>query len=412
MLFGLLPAVRVSDVDPMTWLKHRSAGGANPKLILGRLLLALQIGVSVPLVVGAALFLRTISNLGSEDLGFDPENMAMFYVDPTYTRLPEDQHVRLFTEIMEGVREIPGVTSVTLMRHTFLSGVISNNRFDWNGRDVDLLFNYVGPDFARTTGMRVLAGRMPGIQDGPESNTVGVLNETAVGVLFGGAAPLGEVVTLNNRDVEIIGVVNDGVYDRQRRDVAPTLYYSALQGNVSWGRYVVLRSTVPVGRLEAPLREALARVDGDLPVPEIRTQMAQIADSNSRERIFTQLLTLFGGFALLLASIGLHGVTSYTVSRRTSEFGVRVALGARPGDVQWLVLRQVLMLAVAGLFVGIPASLAAGPLVSSLLYEVAPNDLRMIVAASLVMLAVAVAAGFRPARRAARMPALTALREE
>jgi ABC-type antimicrobial peptide transport system permease subunit len=166
-----------------------------------------------------------------------------------------------------------------------------------------------------------------------------------------------------------------------------------------------------LGRLEADITRAVVQVDPDLPVPTIQSQTAQLAEASARERLFTQLLTLFGGFALLLASIGLHGGAAYTVTRRTGEFGIRVALGARPGQLQWLVLRQVLVLAGLGLVVGVPAAVAAGPVLGSLLYDVAPNDGLTIAMASTVMVAVALAAGYWPARRAARMDALDALRE-
>ncbi|MGD8277190.1 MAG: FtsX-like permease family protein, partial [Gemmatimonadota bacterium] len=153
-------------------------------------------------------------------------------------------------------------------------------------------------------------------------------------------------------------------------------------------------------------------VNRDLPIPEIRSQIAQMEETSARERVFTRLLIVFGSFALLLASIGPHGVTAYSVARRTSEIGVRVAVGARPDQVLWLMLRQVLLLAGAGLAIGIPIAIAAGPIVASLLYEVAPNDIAVIGAAAALMLSVALTAGFWPALRAARLDALVALNSE
>jgi predicted permease len=411
VLFGLLPALRLSDVDPMTWLKHRAAG-STPRLTAGRLLLAMQIAVSVPLVVGAALFLRTLSNLGSVDLGFDPRGMVMFQIDPAYTQRPEEEHSRLYQEILAGVSRVPGVTSSTLMENAFLTGITSNSRIDVNGVEHRLYMNAIGPDFLETTGMRLLAGRMPGIQDGPGSPRVGVVNEKAVAELFGGASPVGQMLNLGSREIQVVGVINDGRYAELRGEVQPTLYPSALQRSGYGGHHIVLRTAAPLSRLEADIKQAIVQADSDLPVPMIQSQTAQLAEASARERLFTQLLTLFGGFALLLASIGLHGVAAYTVTRRTGEFGVRVALGARPGQLQWLVLRQVLVLAGLGLLAGVPASLAAGPVVGSLLYDVAPNDALTIVLASTVMVAVALAAGYWPARRAATMDALDALREE
>jgi predicted lysophospholipase L1 biosynthesis ABC-type transport system permease subunit len=298
------------------------------------------------------------------------------------------------------------------MENAFLTGITSNSRINVNGVELRLYMNAIGPDFLETAGMRLLAGRMPGIQDGPESPRVGVVNEKAVGELFGGVSPVGQMLNLGSWEIQVVGVINDGRYAELRGEVQPTLYPSALQRSGYGGHHIVLRTAAPSSRLEADIKQAVAQVDSDLPVPMIRSQAAQLAEASARERLFTQLLTLFGGFALLLASIGLHGVAAYTVTRRTGEFGVRVALGARPGQLQWLVLRQVLVLAGLGLLVGVPASLAAGPVVGSLLYDVAPNDVLTIVLASAVMVAVALGAGYWPARRAARMDALEALREE
>ena len=173
-----------------------------------------------------------------------------------------------------------------------------------------------------------------------------------------------------------------------------------------------LRTNVPVEALEPQLRRAVAEVNRDLPVPQVRTQVAQIQDSTIRERVFTEMLMLFGGFALLLACIGLHGVTSYSVARRTSEMGIRLALGAQRRQVLWLVQRQVIVVALAGLAIGVPLALLAAPLVGALLFGVAPTDYQAVVVAGVIMLVVATGAGLMPARRAARMDPLKALRTE
>lgn len=165
-------------------------------------------------------------------------------------------------------------------------------------------------------------------------------------------------------------------------------------------------------RMEARLRAAVAEVDGDVPISGMKTQAEQIDETIASERVFTTLLTFFGGFALLLACIGLHGVTAYAVARRRSEIGVRMALGAQRANVLWLILRQVVVLAAAGLLVGIPASVAAGRAVASFLYEVQPGDPVSIAAGALILFAVAVASGYFPARRASRLDPLAALRSD
>ncbi|MEJ2204610.1 MAG: ABC transporter permease, partial [Gemmatimonadota bacterium] len=281
VISGLLPALRASDTDPMTWLKHRAGGGSITRLTAGRVLLALQIGVSVPLVVGAALFLRTLSNIGGMELGFNPRNMVMFQVDPAYTQLPPEEHPRLYQELLSAVGGIPGVSSVTLMENVFMSGIISNSHVDVDGREHELLRNSVGPDFLETAGMRLISGRMPGIQDGPDAPRVGVVNERAVEVLYGGASPIGRMLDTGSREVEIIGVVSDSRYDHRRHGIRPTLFDAALQWVGHGAQHIVLRSSLPMGRLEPVLNEAVARVHPGLPVPEIRTQAGHLADASA-----------------------------------------------------------------------------------------------------------------------------------
>jgi predicted lysophospholipase L1 biosynthesis ABC-type transport system permease subunit len=238
------------------------------------------------------------------------------------------------------------------------------------------------------------------------------VNQAAVRELFHGENPVGRILHTGNSDVHIVGIVGDTPYRDRRQEVPPTLFESGLQRNGYGGHHIVMRTNVPVARLESAVRDAVSRVHPDLPVPKLRTQTGILAESSARERVFTQLLTLFGLFSLLLASIGLYGVTSYSVTRRTSEIGVRMAVGARDGQILWMILRQVGTLAVLGLLVGVPLSLALGPLVGSLLYGVTPTDPITVALAGSTMVAVALAAGLVPALRASRMDALEALRAE
>lgn len=253
---------------------------------------------------------------------------------------------------------------------------------------------------------------MPGIQDGPDAPPVGVVNETAVREIFAGVSPVGRTLRLGENDVRIIGVINDMVYRDRRSPVPSTLYESAFQRAAWDGYHVFLRTSTPFVRVEPQVRDAVMQVNADIPVSQMRAQAEIIAQTGAKERVLTQLLTLFGGFALLLASIGLHGVTAYSVTRRTSEIGVRVAVGARPDQILWMVLRQVMILTGIGLAAGVLAALAAAPLIGSLLFGVAPTSPGAIGAAAAVMLVVAVCAGLLPALRAARLDALVALRTE
>jgi predicted permease len=410
---GLLPALRLSGADPIAWLTHRGTRGSAPHLKTGRALVAVQIAVSVPLVVGAVLFLRTLANLAAVELGFDPKGIASFQVDPFYTHLPEESHPRLYQELLARVQQVPGVRSATLVENAPLSGIVSNSTVDVDGKRVALYRNGIGPSFLETMGARLVEGRMPGLQDGPGAPRVGVVNQAAVRQIFGGRSPVGRLLRARGRDeVQVVGVVNDMPYRNARDPVPATLYESALQRSAWGGYHVFVRTDVAVARLEKPLREAVAQVDPDIPVPRIREQTEIIAQAGAKERAFAQLLTVFGAFALFIAAIGLHGMTSYAVTRRTSEIGVRMAVGAAPGRILWMVLRQVVVLSGIGLVVGVPAALAAAPLVGSLLYGVAPGSPGTIAAAALVMVAVAVGAGLVPALRAAGLDPVEALRRE
>ncbi len=192
-----------------------------------------------------------------------------------------------------------------------------------------------------------------------------------------------------------------------------TDYYQSAFQRSAWGaHHIFVRTDVPIAALEGPVRRAVAGVDPDIPVPRIRPETEIIARTGAKERVFTQLLTIFGGFALLIASIGLYGITAYAVTRRTSEIGVRVAVGAAPGRILWMVLRQVVVLAGIGLVVGVPAAIAGAPLVGRLEYGVAPGSPGALAVAAAVMLAVAIGAGLVPALRAARLDPVEALRSE
>ena len=412
LVFSLIPAWRLSGDDASGDLRQQVVGARSPKLIAGRLLVALQIAVTMPLVVGAALFLRTMAHLDRVELGFDPRGVAYFKVDPSVAGIPSAAHAPTYVALLERLRAVPGVSSATLMENALMSGYTSNNTAVVDGRSSSLFMNAVGPDFLGTMGMRLLAGRAPGVQDGPGAPAVGALNETAARMLFGAASPLGRTIEMGSRRVEIVGVVSDSRYDRQRAAVRPTLYDSALQRAGYGGHHVVIRSDMPLAELDPHLRRAVGAVHRDLPIPAVKTQVAHMEEATIRERVFTQMLSLFGIFTLLLASIGLYGVTAYAVRRRSSEIGLRMALGAQRRDVVWMIERQVVGLALLGLAAGVPIALAVAPLVESLLFGVAPRDAVMIAAAAAALLIAAAAAGFVPARRAASIDPLRSLKAE
>jgi predicted permease len=314
--------------------------------------------------------------------------------------------------LLERLEAIPGVESATVLENALVSGWTSNNWAVIDGQKRDMYINGVGPRFFETMRIPLLAGRAPTLADNERAPRVGVINQTAARNYFGEGSPIGRRFRFGRSDVEIIGVAADSKYAGLRDAVVPTLYDPFLQRAGAGPLRAAVRLSGPVAGIESAIRTAVAELGYDLPVTELRTQLEQIDLTIGRERLIRNLLGVFATFALVLACIGLYGVTSYSVSRRTNEIGIRVALGARRSQVLWLVLRQVLLLGCAGLAVGVPLALAASPLVGSFLYGLDPRDVGTMTVAAVMLLLVAIGSGWLPARRAARMEALIALRHE
>ena len=410
LLAGLLPAIRFSR-QPNSMLNDRTRGSATPKLTAGRALLALQIAVSLPLVVGAGLFLRTLHNLNNVDLGFNPRGLVLFAVDPTMNGRAAERSAMVFPRLLERLESIPGVTSATLIENALISGYESDSTAQIDGRPAHMYLNAVGPHYFETMGVGLLSGRAIESTDRRDAPPVVVINQAAATLYFGDGSPIGRRFKVGSREVEVVGVAANGKYDDLRNGVEPTMLQSYLQRQLG-SMHVAVRSAAPAPDLRKAIEQAVADIDPAMPVTEFKTQDEQIAQTIGKERVFTRLLTVFGGFALLLACVGLYGVTSYSVARRTAEIGIRVALGAQRGQVLWLVLRQVVLLAAAGLVIGVPAAWLAGPAIRSFLFGVEPGDPVTVALSAAVMFGVALAAGLWPARRAARMDAQVALRAE
>ena len=244
---------------------------------------------------------------------------------------------------------------------------------------------------------------------------VAVVNGTAVKEFFGGTNPIGRRVRVNgfqaSNDLEVVGVARDSKYDSLKKAAPSTMFLPYFQSRNLTAMFVAVRTT-GVGGIAERLRTAVAEVDRDVPITDLKTESEQIDETIGRERAFTMLLVFFGTFALLLASIGLHGVTAYSVARRTSEIGIRLALGAQPTEVTWLILRQVVVLAAGGLVIGIPLAALLSRSTAALLYNVQPRDPLSLAVGSGLLFLVAVVAGWIPARRAAKLDPLVALRRE
>jgi predicted permease len=418
ILFGILPTLRLLRGNVAPALKAATAAGTGaPRLKAGALLMTMQIAVSVPLVAGAAIFLKTIGNLSSVDLGFNPDRLVSFRIEPALNGYDRERVDRTFAQVLDRVHAVPGVSSATLMEEPLLTGWSSNTTITRaDGSKFDLYYNQIGPDYFSTLGISIVAGRAIDARDGANAPHVVVLNEAAARAMFGAAPPVGRRFSVfrETQDVEVVGVARDAKYDSVRKATVPTMFVPYAQGAAFHARsmYVVARTNgAPIAVMGA-LRSAASDVDRDVPISRMKTQAEQIQETLGTEIAFTRVLVAFGAFALFLACIGLHGVTAYSVARRTSEIGVRIALGAQRGDVLWLILRQVAGITAIGLAVGVPLAIWAGKGVSALLYGVKPADPLSLFAAAALMVVVAGLAGYLPARRAARLDPLAALRVE
>jgi len=413
--FGVFPALRLVRRDIVPMMKSASAGAAGaPRLRPATVLMSIQVAVSVPLVVGAAIFLQTVHNLGRVDLGFSPDRLVSFRIDPSLSSYDRAHVEQIYERILDRLRGTPGVSSATLVTDPLLAGTHSNTTVTLaDGSKRDIYFNRIGPDYFTTFGIPLIAGRAVDARDRTESPRVIVINEAAAAAFFGSASPLGGRLTMFGADTEVVGVVRDTKYDSVRQATAPTMFLPFLQTSpplTLGAMHVVVRTNVAPAAMTGTLRGVVADVDRDVPVSRMKTQTDQIEETLGTEFAFTRLLLAFAAFALFLACIGLHGLTAYAVARRTSEIGLRMALGAQRSDVLWLIMRQVVVVTVVGLAAGVPLAIAGGKAVASLLYGVKPIDPASLVIATVVMTVVAGVAAFVPARRAAQLDPLTALR--
>jgi predicted permease len=424
ILFGIAPAFRATQVDVGRTLAANGRGsiGGRGGMRTGRVLVIAQVALSLLLLVGATLFLRTLHNLLGQKLGYDREHLMMARIDPVSAGYRGASVTALYQQVREKLRTIPGVRNVTLS-NTNLFGGDSGDRISLDSpttlkpEDLRSSWTLVGPDYFDTLGIPLLRGRQIDATDAALGARVCVVNEKFAKRYFPDSDPIGKHVTdeypTTRETYEIVGVVA-GAREHQLKGVEGSRFYANLFhpiGTVEEVTFLLNVSRDPASAFPA-VRHAISAVDQNIAVRRIQTLNEQIDRRLTTQRLIAQLSVFFGGVALLLAAIGLYGVMSYSISRRTGEIGIRMALGASQRGVIWMVLRETLWMVAIGVAIGLLSALASGRLIRSRLFGLSPADPATLAMAISVILLAAVLAGFLPARRASRIDPMNALRFE
>ena len=423
VLSGTAPAFRATRVELVPSLKDRRSSSSGPqRSSLAKGLIVSQVALSFTLLVGAGLFVRSLVKLANVNPGFNKDGALLFNLDMGGLEYKEDDPrlPELCRQVEQRVNALPGVRAASFSLFTFNEG-------DWtvgasvqgyvpsSDRDRVILNNSVGTEFFRSMGMPVLAGRSFSAADTKNAPKVAVINETMARRFFAGRSPIGQHFGLgapeHSNDIEVIGVAKDAKYDSLDEKPQPAAYYPFSQSPQYFNDFVV-RYSGGAGAIVDEVRRAISDVNPKLAVWGVSTMAEQVKQSVVQQTLIAQLSGFFGLLALLLACIGLYGVMSYTVARRTSELGIRMALGAERGNVLWLVMRETLLMVGVGLAIGIPLALAGTRLVSNMLFGLAPTDPFTMVCSLAVLLTVAALAGYLPARRASLVDPMVALRYE
>jgi macrolide transport system ATP-binding/permease protein len=424
VLFGLAPALQSTRIDVISAMKEVRASGpsGSRRLSLSHVLVVGQIALSLLMLVAAGLFVRTLTNLESIEVGFNRENLLLFQLDARKAGHKDPEIVAFYADLQKRFGTIPGVRDVSLSNQPLieagfgLSFLIPGKQ---PGPDNRMLV--VGPGFFKTMQIPIVAGRGIDEHDQPGSKGVAVVSELFAKVNFGDENPLGQQVRLRGdpehhetgRDMEIVGICRNVRYGGLRDKARPVIYITYNQGYPRLQEMVYeLRATGDPLRHASAVREIVHQADPLVPVTDLKTQVAEIDQTINQEIVFAELCTAFAILALVIACVGLYGTVSYNVARRTGEIGIRMALGARRGNVVWMVLRGVLVLAIVGLAISIPTALVTTKFIASFLYGLKPNDPVAMTVAVTTLLVAALFAGYLPARRAARIDPMVALRHE
>ena len=437
ILFGLAPALRSTRLDLTPALKAseaRELGAASGtsrqgrRLELGKTLVVAQVSLSLLLLVGAGLFLRTLSNLENVNTGFKERNLLLFGIDPTQGGYEGQRIASFYQELMRHVAAQPGVRSVTMSGQTLIGGGMNTRgTFIQNppknagkAGGVIAYVNEVGPNFFETMEIPLVLGRTIHEADVVGAPKVAVVNEEFAHRFLDGSSPIGRRFGFDklvfdkkgSGEFEIVGVVGNARYDDLRHDIPTTIYLAALQDTTLGAVHFEVRTAGDPNLLVPAIRRVAQGLDNNLALYDVRSQTEQIEETLFQERLFARLTGFFGALALLLGCTGVYGVMAFAVTRRTREIGIRIALGAKRGEIVSMVLGETLTLVAIGVALGVLAALAAERLVASFLFGLKPNDPLTIAGAALLMVVSAAFAGYVPARRASRVDPMVSLRYE
>jgi len=443
VLFGLAPALRATRVDLIALLKNQT-GTDSGRLGFGlnKLLVVTQVALSLLLLIGAGLFVRSLQNLRTVDTGFDRDSLVQFNIDPG-GRLDVARRTNLYKEALDRLEALPGTRSASLLSFPLLGGSSITNRIAVPGREPqpgeEAVCHqlWVGPRFFETMGIPLLSGRDFTRQDerpddpsptAPEKDTVkrpsaavvpvsAVINQSMARQFFSNEDPIGkrfayEGYATQGNVFEVIGVVKDAKYENLRDPSPRTFYSSYFQQPNNSDQTFQLRTFQDSSGLGASIERAVQELNPKFHVVGLQSMKDIVDRSLTQERFIAQIAAFFGLFALLLASIGLYGVMSHTVTGRTNEIGIRMALGALRRNVVWMILRETLLLVSIGAAIGIAAAVAATRLIESRLYGLSPTDPATMGFGVSLMICVAALAGYIPARRASNVDPMTALRDQ
>jgi len=424
LLFGVAPAARAARLNLEATLREQGSGvsGGLSGVRFRKALVVSQIVLTTALLVGAGLFARSLNNLARLDLGLRADHVIAFSVAPELNGYSPQRTIAFFDDLRQGVAALPGVRSVSAAAIPILADSSDGANVTIEGyqaqenEEMDVRRNRIGPDYFTTMGIPLLGGREFTAADTAGSPKVAIINETMARRYFANRNPIGSHFVFGSGhgrpDIEIVGVVKDSKHATAREEKRPFAYLPYAQEE-NLGRITFYaRTDQDVAAIAPSLRREVARRDDNLPIYDLKTLSQQADESLFADRFLTFLSICFGSLAAALAAVGLYGVMAYTVTRRIREIGIRIALGATQARVAWLVLREVALLALVGLLAGAPLAFALGRAAESLLFGVRAGDPPVFAAACLLLALVALLGGYLPARRAAKVDPMVALRRE